>query len=162
MADKLWTKFWNKMTLHLPLTVTPSDDKTPSHVTNLQNEVAALTTIYTETGLELNEYTKQGATTVNVITAIKNQLKEKKVLKAQLREKEDILDKLLGNTATAKLAFRTASASVKEKRTEISHARRAERRTSILLAAHREGGRTFTKAGSNTAAGSTLLIKSNV
>jgi hypothetical protein len=112
MADKLWTELWNEMTLHLPLTVTPSDDATPSNVTTLQNEVAALMTIYTESGLQLNEYTTHGATTVNDITAIKNQLKEKKALKSQLKEKEDSLDKLSDDTATAKLAFRAASASV--------------------------------------------------
>jgi hypothetical protein len=44
MADELWTELWNKMTLYLPLTATPSDNKTPSYVTTLQNEVTALTT----------------------------------------------------------------------------------------------------------------------
>jgi hypothetical protein len=77
MADELWTELWNEMTLHLPLTVTPSDDTTPSHVTTLQNEVAALTTIYAETGLELSEYTKHGETTVHVITDVKNPVEGK-------------------------------------------------------------------------------------
>jgi hypothetical protein len=60
MADELWTKLWNKTTLHLPLTVTPSDDKTPSQVTTLQNEVTALTTIYADTKVDLKEHTKHG------------------------------------------------------------------------------------------------------
>jgi hypothetical protein len=55
MADKLWTKLWNEVTLHLPLTVTASDDKTPSYVTTLQNEVTALTTFYTKTKGEYKE-----------------------------------------------------------------------------------------------------------
>jgi hypothetical protein len=38
-----------------------------------------------------------------------------------------------------------ASASVKEKRTQLSLTRKAELCTRILLAAHREGGHTFTK-----------------
>jgi hypothetical protein len=72
MADKLWTDLWNEMTLHLPLTVTPTDDKTPSRVTTLKNEVTALTTIYADTKEDLKKHTKHGTTTVNAITNIRN------------------------------------------------------------------------------------------
>jgi hypothetical protein len=89
---------------------------------------------------------EHGETTVNVITDIKNRLKEKQVLEDQLKDNEMSLDELLDKVATAKLAFKAASALVKEKRTELSHARQAEKSTSILLTTHREGGRTFTKA----------------
>jgi chromosome segregation ATPase len=146
MADKLWTELWNEMTLHLPLTVTPSDNKTPSYVTTLQNKVTALTPFYTKTRGEYKKYLEQGETTIDVITDIKNWLKEKQVLEDQLKDNEMSLDKLLDKAATAKLAFKAASASVKEKRTELSHARQAEKSTSILLTAHRKGGHTFTKA----------------
>jgi hypothetical protein len=114
MADKLWTDLWNKKTLHLPLTVTPSDDKTPSQVTTLQNEVRALTTIHADTKEDFKEHTKHGTTTINAITNIKNRLKEKQVLKVQLIEKQQSLDELLDKAATIKLAFKAALVSVKE------------------------------------------------
>jgi hypothetical protein len=145
MTDKLWTELWNEMTLHLPLTVTPSDDKTPSQVTTLQNKVTALTTIYADTRVEFREYSKHGTTTLNDITDIKNRLKEKQVLKVQLKEKEQSLDELLDKAATAKLAFKAAQVSVKEKKIELSLARNVQKCMIILLTAHREGGRTFTR-----------------
>jgi hypothetical protein len=74
MADELWTDLWTETTLHLPLTVTPTDDKTPSRVTTLQNEVTALTTIYADTKEDLKKHTKHGTTTVNTIRNIENQL----------------------------------------------------------------------------------------
>jgi hypothetical protein len=76
MADELWTDLWNETTLHLPLTVTPSDNKTPSQVTTLQKKGTALTAIYADTKEDLKKHTKHGTTTVTAITNIKNQLKE--------------------------------------------------------------------------------------
>jgi predicted transcriptional regulator len=140
MADELWTDLWNETTLHLPLTVTPTDDKTPSRVTTLQNEVTALTTIYADTKEELKKHTKHGTTTVNTITNIENRLKEKQALEAQLKEKQQCLDELLDKAATVKLAVKAAHASVNDKKIELSLARNLEKCTSILLTAHREGG----------------------
>jgi 3-deoxy-D-manno-octulosonic-acid transferase len=102
MADELWTNLWNETTLHLPLTITPTDNKTPFRVTTLQNEVTALTTIYADTKEDLKRHTKYGTTTVNTITNIKNRLKEKQALEAQLKEKQQCLDKLLDKAATVK------------------------------------------------------------
>jgi flagellar capping protein FliD len=146
IAAELWTELWNKTTLHLPLILNPTDDKIPSRVTTLQNKVTALTTIYADTKVDYKEHAKHGTTTVNAITNIKNRLKEKQVLKVQLKEKQQSLDELLDKAATAKLAVKAAQVSVKEKKTELSLARNAEKCRSILLTAHREGGRTFTKA----------------
>jgi hypothetical protein len=112
----------------------------------LQNEVTALTTIDADTKEDLKKHTKHGTTTVNTITNIENRLKEKQALEAQLKEKQQCLDKLLDKAATVKLAVKAAHASVNDKKIELSLARNLEKCTSILLTAHREGGRTFTKA----------------
>jgi hypothetical protein len=112
----------------------------------LQNEDRALTTIHADTKEDLKEHTKHGTTTINVITNIKNRLKEKQVLEAQLKEKQQSLDELLDKAATVKPAVKAALVLVKEKKIELSLARNAEKCTSILLTAHREGGHTFTKA----------------
>jgi hypothetical protein len=146
MVDELWTDLWNETALHLPLSVTLSDNKTPAQVTTLQNEVTALTTIYADTRKDLKKHTKHGTTTVNAITNIKNRLKEKQVLEVQLKENQQSLDELLDKAATVKLAVKAAHVPVKDKKIEISLTRNVEKCTSILLTAHREGGRTFTKA----------------
>jgi hypothetical protein len=146
MADKIWTELWNETNLHLPLAVTLTDDKTPSQVTTLQNEVTSLTTIYADTEEDLKKHTKHGTTTVDTITNIKNRLKEKQALVAQLKEKQQSLDELLDKAATVKLAVKAAHVLVDDKKIELSLARNVEKCTSILLTAHREGGQTFTKA----------------
>jgi hypothetical protein len=78
MADKLLNELWNKETLQLPLTITPSDDATPSYATTRQNKVAALAATHAEKAFAINKYLKHHDATKLVIKAIKNQLEEKK------------------------------------------------------------------------------------
>jgi hypothetical protein len=67
-------------------------------------------------------------------------------LQIQLQEKQSILDKLLETASNTKTAFKAATASVKEKRPQADQAKRAELRSSILLANHRLNGTTFTNS----------------
>jgi hypothetical protein len=133
-ADELWNDLWNPDTLQLPSTIVASNSKKTYAATTLRKEYQDLVAARAEMEIKHAEDALQYTETQETINS----------LQIQLQEKQTILGKILETASNTKTAFEAATASVREKFPLADQAERAELRSKILLAVHRQNGTTFT------------------